>query len=113
MFFALYVLIYAALNTAGLLLLRVGLKDKSGGSGLVHVVTRPHVIIGLVLYGLGFVTWLASLRQYPLTVVYPVFVGVSYVSVLAGSVVILHESLSSLNVVGVTLIAGGVLLVVR
>jgi drug/metabolite transporter (DMT)-like permease len=110
---ALYVGLYAVLNAAGLLLLRAALKDRTDGTGLVALLADPRLIVGLVLYGLGFATWILSLRRYQLTTVYPVFVGVSYVSVLLAAVVILDESMSLANVLGVALIGAGVLFVVR
>jgi multidrug transporter EmrE-like cation transporter len=112
-FLALYVSLYAVLNTLGLLLLRTALRDRANGRTLTTLLTQPRLLFGLALYALGFVTWVASLRRYELSTVYPVFVGVGYVSVVGASVVVLSEHMTAARVVGIALVGAGVVLLVR
>lgn len=108
-----YVVLYAALNTSGLLLLRAGLRDDAGQVNFMTTVTQARVVAGLLLYGLGFVAWILTLRRYQLSVVYPTFVAVSYVSVVAASALFLHERVTMVRIIGIALIGVGIVLVVR
>jgi drug/metabolite transporter (DMT)-like permease len=104
---------YAALNTSGLLLLRGALRDRSEHFDFITTISHPRVLAGLVLYGLGFLAWIVTLRRYQLSFVYPLFIAVSYVSVAATSVVLLGEHVTWGRAVGIGLIGVGVLFVVR
>jgi multidrug transporter EmrE-like cation transporter len=109
----LYVTFYAALNTCGLLLLRVALRDRDAAAGLPATLRDPRLAAGLVLYALGFLTWVASLSRYELSTVYPVFVGVSYVAVVLASALVLSEDMTAAKIIGIALVGAGVMLVVR
>jgi drug/metabolite transporter (DMT)-like permease len=111
--FALYVVLYAALNTSGLLLLRAGLRDSADRSSVTATAADTRVVAGLALYALGFVAWILTLRRSQLSLVYPIFVGVSYVSVIAASALFLHERITMDRLIGIVLIGVGVALVVR
>ncbi|QGY05225.1 EamA family transporter [Methylobacterium mesophilicum SR1.6/6] len=65
---------------------------------------------GLALYGIATLTWLFVLSRLPLSLAYP-FVGLSFVTVAALSVVLLGERIVPLQVAGTVLIALGVVLV--
>ena len=110
-----YIVAYAVLNASGLLLLRLTLGRSSSAHSrhLGAVLVDPRFFLGLTLYALGFLTWLLSLRTYQLSTIYPVFVGVGYVSVLAASFVVLHEHASLVKVVGMILVGAGLVFVLR
>lgn len=109
----LYVGLYAALNTSGLLLLRVALRERTAGDGLTPLLIDPRLVGGLALYVLGFFTWIMSLSRYGLTTVYPIFVGVSYVAVVLASALILREDMTAAKLFGIVLVGAGIMLVVR
>ena len=109
------VLVYAVLNASGLLLLRVALQTPRGGDErtLGALLSDPRLFAGGLLYVLGFVTWLATLRTHPLSTVYPIFVGVGYASVVIASLWLLDERATVAKVGGLVLIGLGLIFVAR
>lgn len=108
------------LATGGQLLLKAGM-DRVGevtalvrslgvGGLLLRVVTTWQVVAGLGLFGLSAVFWLITLSRLPLSIAYPV-VSLSYVLILAFSVVVLGERPTPLVWTGVILIMLGISLV--
>jgi multidrug transporter EmrE-like cation transporter len=112
LFLALYIAAYAVLNSAGLLLVRSALKDRPSALTL-GALAEPRLILGLGLYALGFLAWIMTLRRYELATVYPVFVGVGYVSVVVASALLLSEQITVTRLMGILLVGVGVILVVR
>jgi multidrug transporter EmrE-like cation transporter len=105
---------YAVLNAAGLLLMRLGLKADGGGKPVSALVLHePRIPIGIFCYGLSFLIWLIALRSYALAIVYPLFIGVGYTSVVLASFIILGERASVVRMVGIAFVGIGVVLVTR
>ncbi|MDP9206809.1 MAG: SMR family transporter [Gemmatimonadota bacterium] len=110
--FAAYVVVYGVVNAGGLLLLRSALGSGSR-DGVRGLVADPRLLGGAALYALGFVMWLATLTRYQLSIVYPIFVGVGYCSVVLAAFLFLHEHASTEKLVGISLVALGLVFVVR
>lgn len=106
---ALNLLVYVVLSTSGLLLLRTGLRDDGG---LADFVRDPRVLIGAVLYAFSFLTWLFALRRHELSLVYPMFIGTGYVTIVLASALFLDESLGAARLAGIALVGVGLLLLV-
>jgi multidrug transporter EmrE-like cation transporter len=105
---------YAVLNASGLLLMRLGLKGDGGGKPVLALLLHePRLAIGIFCYGLSFLIWLLALRSYALAIVYPLFIGVGYSSVVLASFIILHEHASLVRLVGIAFVGVGVVLVAR
>jgi drug/metabolite transporter (DMT)-like permease len=68
------------------------------------------VLGGLVLFGLSAVVWLFALSRTQLSFAYP-FAALSYVLIVAFSVIVLHEHVPPLRWAGVGLIVSGIVLV--
>jgi multidrug transporter EmrE-like cation transporter len=84
---------------------------ESGGSLALRAATSPWVLLGLVVFGVSAVAWLAALSRVPLSVAYP-FNALGYLAILTASIVILHERANVLTWVGTFLVVSGLLLVV-
>jgi multidrug transporter EmrE-like cation transporter len=111
---ALYTVVYVALSTGGLLILRRSLPRVGHEGGLVSsVLSHPEVIAGGILYLLSFATFLLAIRRFQLSLVYPVFVGCGYIAVVLGAWIVLDERLSLTRGLGIVLVGGGLLLVTR
>ena len=65
---------------------------------------------GLVLYGMGFLLWLRVLAVAKVSRVYPVAASLSFLLILTASFGLFGEHYSFRNVLGVVLIAAGVVL---
>ena len=83
----------------------------SGGSLALRAATSPWVLLGLVVFGVSAVAWLAALARVPLSVAYP-FNALGYIVILTASVVLLHERANVLTWVGSLMVVSGLLLVV-
>ena len=105
---------YALLSTSGLLLLRRALDvERSPGDGLLDRVLTPGAMLGGALYVASFALWLVTLRHYPVTTVYPVFVGAGFVGVAVGGWLVLGEELDASHALGALVVLVGIALLVR
>lgn len=75
------------------------------------ILTTPIMLLGLVLYGLGFLAWILILSRVSLSLVYPVVLSLNIISILVLSNLLFHEAVSPLQIVGVVVIVGGIFLV--
>jgi len=83
----------------------------SGGSLAIHAITTPWVLLGLVVFGISAVAWLATLARVPLSVAYP-FNAVGYLVILTASIILLHERATLLTWAGSLLVVSGLIIVV-
>lgn len=110
-------LLFAVASAAtGQLLLKHGMQLASkraehGGSLIVSTVTSPWVLIGLTIFAISAVSWLATLARIPLSVAYP-FNALGYLGILTASALILHEKTSPWTWFGTLLVVTGLVIVV-
>ena len=72
----------------------------------ISSLLQPKLILGLCVYGIATVLWIATLRQTPLHIAYP-FVGLAFLIVPALSWFWLDEQISLNTIVGgVTILIG-------
>jgi multidrug transporter EmrE-like cation transporter len=102
---------------AGQVMLKHGMQIASaratheGGSLALRAATSPWVLLGLAVFGVSAVTWLAALSRVPLSVAYP-FNALGYLVILTASIVVLHERASVMTWIGTLLVVSGLLIVV-
>lgn len=106
---ALHTAVYAVLATTALVVLRSSLE----GATLAEALRMPGVYFGAVCYAASFLTFLASLRRFDVLTVFPVFSGVTYASVAVAAAAFLGEDLGTGRVLGLGLVAVGVVLLTR
>lgn len=97
----------ASLSGLGIALIKSGLR----GSG--SPVDWPFLVAGLAIYGLGVVCGVVLLGRYPISLAYPVVVGLSLLILTALSMTLLHEELTPFRLAGAALIVAGVWLLAR
>jgi drug/metabolite transporter (DMT)-like permease len=115
-----YILISVVGGAAGQVLLKMGMNSLgpltlSAGQFLRIIwsmATNLYVIIGLAIYMLGVVFWLAAISRVDLSFAYP-FASLSYVLMLLVSWGIFGEKISLLRLVGTIVICVGVLIIAR
>ena len=83
----------------------------SGGSLALRAATSPWVLLGLVVFGVSAIAWLAALSRVPLSVAYP-FNALGYLVILTASVVVLHERANVFTWLGSLMVVSGLLVVV-
>lgn len=103
--------------SAGQLMLKHGMQlatarsHASGRSLAVAAATTPWVLLGLAVFAVSAVTWLAALSRVPLSLAYP-FNALGYIVILTASIVVLHEHASLLTWAGTVLVVAGLVIVV-
>jgi len=110
--FSVYLASYVVLSTTGLVLLRHSLAGLSRAS-VADYLGSAGVILGVLCYGVSFLTFLASLREFRLLTVYPIFTGVAYAAVSLAAVVVLRETLTPIRAAGLTFVGVGVVLLAQ
>lgn len=115
-----YILLSVSLSGIGQILLKKGMNALGPMSItltqlfsiLFRMGTNPFVFIGLMVYVIGVVFWLAALSQVDLSYAYP-FASLSYVVMLAASWVLFNENINPLRLFGTLVVCAGVLLIAR
>jgi multidrug transporter EmrE-like cation transporter len=106
---AAFALLYTTLATFGLVVLRRTLADAS----VAEIVRAPGFYAGGALYAASFATFLASLRNFEVLTVFPLFSGITYASVTVAAALVLDEQLSVSRLAGIVFVAVGAVLLVR
>jgi multidrug transporter EmrE-like cation transporter len=88
----------------------LGLADRRVVATIVRIFSRPAIVGGFALYGLGLLFWLVALSQVELGYAYP-FISLSYVLIVAASWALFGEELSAMKLFGVASICLGVLVI--
>ena len=84
---------------------------NTGGSLAIAAATSPWVLLGLAVFGVSAIAWLATLSRVPLSVAYP-FNALGYLGILTASVLVLHERANVWTWVGSLLVVSGLIMVV-
>jgi drug/metabolite transporter (DMT)-like permease len=80
---------------------------------LLNVILRsPLVLLGLLLYGIGALSWIAVLSRLDLSTAYP-FLALNFILVTLSAQIFLGETVPGLRWLGVLVICTGILLVAR
>jgi multidrug transporter EmrE-like cation transporter len=98
---------FAGLITFYALISAFGLYKIKAADGL-----QDHALwIGAFFYGSGFLIWLFILRKFPLSISFPIAAGSLIIATQLFSHLLLKETISSLHLVGIALILGGIALI--
>ena len=111
----------AILTAVANLLLRGGVL-RAGGLSLspetfvdqfIALCKEPIFVLGVFLYGAAAVVWLRVISFDELSTSYPILVGMTFILVGLGSITLFEEQMSSLKLVGMATILGGIFVVTR
>ena len=111
----------AVLTVSANLFLRQGLI-KSGGlafkqgewlSGWLPTLMQPTFLAGIVFYGFAAVIWFYALSVTEVSSGYPVLVGLTFLMVTLGGILLFKESLNPLKIIGIVTVLIGVAMVAR
>lgn len=116
----LYIMVSVVGGAAGQVLLKQGMNQLGpitiAANQLLRLAwslaTNLYVVVGLGIYMLGVVFWLAALSRVDLSFAYP-FASLSYVLMLIVSWGIFNEKISVLRLLGTLVICAGVLIIAR
>jgi len=90
----------------------ISLKLSNFLTSLAQMITSPFVLLGIFLYAVSTIFWLALLSKWDLSYAYPM-ISISYVLVLLFSWIFFQERFGFVRIFGVLLICSGVFLVSR
>jgi multidrug transporter EmrE-like cation transporter len=108
------------LNATAQLLLKAGTnavgRFEFVADNIVPMATRlafePHIVGGMVCYGVSLVVWIMGLSRVEVSIAYPLL-SLGYVINAAAAWYLFGESLTALRVAGIGFIVLGVLLIAR
>ncbi|MCB0123355.1 MAG: hypothetical protein KDE58_13965 [Caldilineaceae bacterium] len=76
------------------------------------ILTSPWVLLGLTLYGIGAVAWIAVLARLDLSLAYPLL-ALNFVLITLSSRLILGETVPTMRWIGMFVICVGIIIVAR
>lgn len=114
------ILFSVVLAAVAQLTLKHGMDQVAAGTGVLRlgtdslrdVATTPAVWLGLFLFGLSAVVWLAVLSRTTLSFAYP-FASLTYVLILLADRFVLDQEIPALRYAGVVCIVLGIILVAQ
>ncbi len=86
------------------------LATLSFSQGLVKFVTDPVILSAYAAALIASFAWLFVITKLPLTVAFPVYIGVTFAMVLLGGWFFLSETLTATKLIAVLLIFSGIVL---
>ncbi len=75
--------------------------------GVMVSLFSPFILLGLMVYAVSAISWLFVLQKFPLSVAYPAL-SLTYVAIVAISVLVFKEPLTTFKIIGVFFIIVGV-----
>ena len=104
-----FAVIYACCSVAGLMLIKT-----AGTDGILFIGFRLNlkVILGLIIYFVGFCTYFIFLQNNDVSYVFPLFVGLNYVAVVLAAAFLLKEGerINAYQWIGIAAVLAGILL---
>lgn len=111
----LYLIVAFIANGVANILLKIGADrgvELSWSLGIAGLFARhAYLIGGLIVFALNVIFYVLALRSFPLSIAYPIMVGMSFLIANGAAVLFLHEPLSWQHLVGYALIIAGITLV--
>jgi multidrug transporter EmrE-like cation transporter len=77
---------------------------------LIKFMSDPVVLSAYAAALFASLAWLFVVTKLPLTVAFPIYIGVTFAMVLVGGCIFLSESISVVKLIAVLLIFGGIVL---
>lgn len=79
---------------------------------IAKTLFSPFVLLGFITYGASSIIWLFVLQKFPLSVAYPAL-SLTYLAIVAISILVLKEPVTTFKMAGVALIIAGVYLIFK
>jgi drug/metabolite transporter (DMT)-like permease len=113
------ILLSVATGVAGQTVLKLGVSQPGALDATANlfslvglIVRSPLVLLGLLLYGIGALAWIAVLARLDLSMAYP-FLALNFVLITLVSRLVLGEHVPAMRWLGILVIVSGILLVAR
>lgn len=108
----LFVCIYMLLSVSGIVLIRAGSGRTALAlaDGLVQLKVDGATIGGLCCYVISFLMFIKVISMYELSYIVPITTGIVQVLILLAALFLFHERVSTVNLIGVTVVIFGIVL---
>jgi multidrug transporter EmrE-like cation transporter len=113
-------LITLTFSLAGQLLLKKGIMNVVAGRHLSiseyatnylgRIICQPYVLLGLLMSGIGVLSWMYVLSRFPLSAALPMLGGMAYIALFIAGKVFLGEETNAINFLGILAIILGLYL---
>ncbi len=113
----LFLCIAIVFNATANILLKFGMYKAPGIAGIgfkgmmLHSLTNIYVWLGLVSFGIAFVSYSIVLNKLKLSIAYPIMTSAGFAIVTVSAIFLFDESLTWLKVLGIIIIAMGIWIV--
>lgn len=106
---------YTLFSVAGMVLVKYAIPALKAAAAAGTSVFIPGALVatGAGLYVAGFALWMVILARTPLTIAYPIAVGLTMAFSTVAAILILGEAMKSQTVVGTLLVFVGIVLLTR
>jgi multidrug transporter EmrE-like cation transporter len=101
--------VYVLLNSFGQLLIKMGTLEMKEVASLYDLFNLK-LISGIGLFGISFLTWIFIVSKNNLSYAFPFAVGLGYIGVILLSILVLKETATFLQFVGMSFIWLGIIL---
>jgi drug/metabolite transporter (DMT)-like permease len=111
----LLVVLCTLIGAAAQVFFKLGAGALSGGSPaeiVLHVFTSPALLMGFACYGVNTLLLVLALRKGDLSLTYPV-ISLTYVWVALLSMLVFHETMNAVKVIGLLIVVVGVAVIGR
>lgn len=106
----------ALLTSAANLLFRAAMNDTrnlSHSAIVSRLLQWPPFYLGWFFYGMAAMLWFRVLKTEPLSSSYPILMGLTFIVVSTGAIILFSEQVSFMKILGMTVILFGIFLVAR
>ncbi len=107
------ILAYTVLGVSGMTMLKFGSRYHTSlnfTKFFVGVELSWASLFGVFLYGLSFLLYIYLISKYELSYLFPMLTAMTYLGILAASILVFHESFSTIKMLGSLLVFAGVIL---
>jgi drug/metabolite transporter (DMT)-like permease len=108
-------MIYVAASTAGVVMIKKFFNGIHYADiyGFIYQLFNLNLVIGVLLYVTGFITWLYVLSKMSLNTAYPIAITLSFLAIMISSTLLLKEKFT-LNVgIGSLLCVVGIIYILK
>ena len=102
-------------NVVAQLILRKGMMNTEinslSFSKLIEIASSWYVWAGLFFYGISFMLYLYILTKFEVSYIYPIIMSIGFVLLLIFSVLLFGEAFTLKKVLGILIIAAGIIVI--
>ncbi len=109
----LLIIIYVVFTSLALIVLRLGSKDGAPASvvdGKLSLNINAQTVVGIILYAVSFVIYTYLISKFDLGYIVPITTALVYIIIFTASYFIFKETFTTIKVLGILLIVGGIIL---